>query len=330
MRAFEDRLDDWIADSKFIADNDLDRLTRTFFNSILKTDSTRQAYFKAIKRFFAHALTPEMTALHHIDTDVVQNHIDAIGRPRPTRAERDTHLSTRALSLAALRRYFGYLKRKGRMPDNPAEDASLTFPVDTAGKTAALEPHQVMAILNGIETNTPQGRRDAALIAFLAFTACRIGGALNLTHKGIGKDGVIGFYEKGTRKQTMPMPPDLPRYLAPYLADILYPEPHEPVFRVYDTTRKRFTAEQLPYLEAYMIVRHRAKAAGIPGDVHPHCLRATAITEMLDAGMALHDVKTYANHKRLDTTLLYHRKARVKPEHTQALSRIYANAKPKK
>lgn len=329
MRPFEERLEDWITDTTFLTDN-VASLTRTFFHSILKTDATRQAYFKAIKRFFAHALTPKMETLRHIDTDAVQNHIDSIGGKRPARAERDTHISARALSLAALRRYFGYLKRKGALTDNPAEDASLTFPKDTHGKTAALEPHQVTAILDAIETDTPQGRRDAALIAFLAFTACRIGAALNLTFKGLSEPGILSFYEKGARQHTMPMPPDLPRYLHPYLADLLYPEPHEPVFRTYDTGKRRFTAEQLPYHEAYLIIRHRAKAAGIKEDVHPHCFRATAITEMLEAGMALHDVRTYANHKRLDTTLLYYRKDRVKPEHTETLSRIYANAKPKK
>lgn len=330
MRPFEDRLEEWITDTEFLTDNDIATLTRTFFHSILKTESTRQSYFKAIKRFFAHALTPEQTTLHHIDTDVVQNHIDSIGAKRPVRAEKDTHLSARALSLAALRRYFGYLKRKGELTENPADDASLTFPRHSTGKTRALEPHQVMAILNAIETDTPQGRRDAALIAFLAFTACRVGGALNLTHNGLAEDGSLSFFEKGARQHTMPMPPDLPRYLNPYLGDLIYPEPHEPVFRTFDTGTRRFTAEQLPYIEAYMIVRRRAKAAGIKGDVHPHCFRATAITEMLDAGMPLHHVKTYANHKRLDTTLLYDRKARVKPEHTEMLSRIYAHAKPKK
>lgn len=324
VRPFEDRLEEWITDTGFLKDNDLQRTTRTFFFSILRTDTTRLAYFKAIKRFFAQALTPEIATPKNMGTDTIQNHIDTIGGSRPKNPDDDTHLSTRALALSALRSYFGYLQRRGVVDENPAADASLVFPAVVEGSTPALKPKEVMRILSSIETGTPQGRRDRALIAFLAFTACRIGAALKMTHSAIREDGTLLLNEKGARQHRMPIPPNLTPYLDAYLADIIHPEPHDSLFRRYDSSKRRFTADPLPYLEAYLIVRHRAAAAGITQPVHPHCFRATAITQLLEAGLPLHAVKAYANHKRLDTTLLYNRNPDVKQSDVEAMARIFA------
>lgn len=329
VRPFEDRLEEWITDTGFLKDNDLQRTTRTFFFSILRTDTTRLAYFKAIKRFFAQALTPETATPKDIDTGTIQDHIDTIGGDRPKNPARDSHLSTRALALSALRSYFGYLHRRRLIDENPAAEASLVFPAVVEGSTPALKPKEVMRILSSIETGTPQGRRDRALIAFLAFTACRIGAALKMTHSAIREDGTLLLNEKGARQHPMPIPPNLPAYLDAYLADIIHPEPHEPLFRRYDSSKRRFTADGLPYLEAYLIVRHRAAAAGIDRKVHPHCFRATAITQLIKAGLPLHAVKAYANHKRLDTTLLYNREPDVTQSDVEAMARIFTLAKHK-
>lgn len=330
-RPFADRLEEWLDDTPFITANHLRRPTYTFFTSKLKTEQTRLAYFKALKRFFAEALTPELDTTAAITTDIIQNHIDLIAAKRPKQAHKDPYLATRARALSALRAYFRYLKTKGVINENPATDASLVFPSGEKGSTKALEPHEVVAVINGIDASTPEGRRDRALIAFLAFTLCRISAALNLTHKHLQPDGSVRLYEKGSRALELTIPPNLPAYLDPYLADIIHPEPSEPVFRTYDKARRRFTNQPLPYLQAYLIVRHHVSAAGITRRITPHSFRATGITELLEAGLPLETVSQWANHKRLDTTLRYDRKSRVKPSHMQTIAQIYsASPAPRK
>ena len=55
------------------------------------------------------------------------------------------------------------------------------------------------------------------------------------------------------------------------------------------------------------LVRRLARDAGIEAwdQLSPHCLRHSAITFALDAGMALRDVQDYAGHKDPCTTRRY-------------------------
>lgn len=59
---------------------------------------------------------------------------------------------------------------------------------------------------------------------------------------------------------------------------------------------------------AWRRVRTIAAAAGLPaGRVHPHTLRAAAITAALDAGVPVRDVQAFANHADPGQTLRYDR-----------------------
>lgn len=312
-RPFDARLNDWLLDTRFIVDNDLERLTRQFF-ILLRTESTQLAYFKAIKRFFASGLPLDVATLNDITPFHVQAHINTICSPRPADASTDPHLNTRALALAALRRFFRYLKGYGRIEMNPADLATLELPRRRKGKTRALQMKEVWRILDAIDTSTPVGRRDAALVAFLAFTACRIGAALKLKHSGLQEPDKVAFFEKGFKEHELYMPDALKPFLHSYIDDCQVRYDDEPVFRTWDAAQSSFTVDPLPYIDAYLIVRRYAEAAGIEGRVTPHSFRATGITELLKAGMPLQDVSRIANHARLETTQLYDRRHRLDPK----------------
>lgn len=312
-RPFDARLNDWLLDTRFIVDNDLERLTRQFF-ILLRTESTQLAYFKAIKRFFASGLPLEVSSPTDITPFHVQAHINTICSPRPADASTDPHLNTRALALAALRRFFRYLKGYGRIEMNPADLATLELPRRRKGKTRALQMKEVWRILDAIDTSTPVGRRDAALVAFLAFTACRIGAALKLKHSGLQEPDKVAFFEKGFKEHELYMPDALKPFLHSYIDDCQVRYDDEPVFRTWDAAESSFTVDPLPYIDAYLLVRRYAEAAGIEGRVTPHSFRATGITELLKAGMPLQDVSRIANHARLETTQLYDRRHRLDPK----------------
>ena len=59
-------------------------------------------------------------------------------------------------------------------------------------------------------------------------------------------------------------------------------------------------------LEVYAIIPKILKAAGVPEDRrHPHVLRHSIISHMLDVGVAPSEVRDRVGHKQLSTTLLY-------------------------
>lgn len=323
-RPFDARLSDWLVETRFIIDNDLGQLTRQFF-FLLRTESTQLAYFKAIKRFFAAGLPLDVTAPNDITAFHIQAHINTIGAPRPPDPSTDPHLNTRALALAALRRFFRYLKGYNRIERNPAAEATLVLPKRRKGKTRALKMKEVWRILDAIDTSTPVGRRDAALVAFLAFTACRIGAALKLKHSGLQEPDIVAFIEKGAKEHELYMPDALKPFLHSYIDDCEVRFADEPVFRTWDEAEASFTFEPLPYIDAYLLVRRYADAAGIEGKVTPHSFRATGITELLKAGMPLQDVARIANHARLETTQLYDRRHRLDPKDKDFMRKAFTS-----
>lgn len=60
--------------------------------------------------------------------------------------------------------------------------------------------------------------------------------------------------------------------------------------------------------EVYNIIAPILRAAGMrPGSQHPHTLRHTIITHMLDAGVPSAEIQSRVGHKQLETTLSYAR-----------------------
>jgi integrase/recombinase XerC len=71
-----------------------------------------------------------------------------------------------------------------------------------------------------------------------------------------------------------------------------------------------------------ILVRKYARAAGIDKDVHPHLLRHTFATHMLDGGADLRVVQELLGHSNLSTTQIY-------THITQAQARkVYLSAHP--
>jgi integrase/recombinase XerC len=64
----------------------------------------------------------------------------------------------------------------------------------------------------------------------------------------------------------------------------------------------------LPQANAYLIVRHRAEAAGIRTVIGNHSFRATGITAYLKNGGTLERAAAMANHASTRTTQLYDRR----------------------
>lgn len=157
------------------------------------------------------------------------------------------------------------------------------------------------------------GLRDRAILATLAYTACRAGAVAKLRVGDFQHDGtqyVLRFQEKGGKSREIPVRHDLERDIRAYLnaAGIAADAKDRPLFRTTNGKTKRLGERSLSSKTICELVKRRLKDAGLPLRLSPHSFRVTAITDLLSQGVPLEDVQYLVGHAEPRTTGLYDRR----------------------
>jgi site-specific recombinase XerD len=209
--------------------------------------------------------------------------------------------STVARRLAAVRSYYRHGMLIGSRADNPAAEIALPRRQRKLPRTlSAGEVERLIEAANGI---TPRGMRDRALVEILYGAGLRVSEAVGLAKTGVDLDArTVRVLGKGSKERIVPLGragvETVRRYLAlgrPHLDRRHRPE-------LFLNAR----GGALTRAGAFMILRRLAERAGLePGRVHPHLLRHSFATHLLEGGADLRSVQEMLGHADLSTTELY-------------------------
>jgi integrase/recombinase XerD len=209
--------------------------------------------------------------------------------------------TTIARRTAASRTFFRHLQLLGVRDDNPAAELKLPRRARKLPRTLSPgEAERLIAAANGI---TPRALRDRALVELLYGAGLRVSEAVGLEKGGVDLDDrLVRVTGKGGKERVVPVGRPavdaLRRYLArgrPYLDRRHRPE-HFLNAKGGGLTRTG----------AFLILRRLAEVAGLePGRVHPHLLRHSFATHLLEGGADLRTVQELLGHADLATTELY-------------------------
>lgn len=275
-----------------------------FFTAQIRNANTRRAYVRAVGDFCAwldgYGL-PSITAVSSIH---IAAYVEDLGRryTAPTVKQR----------LAAIRMMFDWLATGGVLPFNPATAVRGPRYVIKNGKTPVLAPEEARALLDHIDTSTPIGLRDRALIALMVYTFARIGAATAMRVEDVfvqNRRLWVRLHEKGGKAVALPCHHNLESYLHAYLDGAgISQNDNGPLFRTIGRGTAILTSSPLPSNKAYAMVQRRGKAAGIKTKIGNHTFRATGITAYLTNGGTLERAAAIANHASTRTTQLYDRR----------------------
>ena len=271
-----------------------------FFTAHIRNANTRRAYATAIARFLAWCEARGIE-LHKVDAVTVAAFIEQHPGSKPTVKQH----------LAAIRMLFDWLTTGGIIPFNPA--ASVRGPRYSArrGKTPVLRAFEARRLLDGIDTASPIGLRDRALIGLMAFSFARVGAALGMRVEDYYREGGQGWFrlhEKGGKLHCVPAHRKAAGYLDDYIAVAGIADDRKgPLFRTQGRDRK-LTARPMATIDALKMIKRRAKAAALPGTICCHTFRATGITAYLENGGTIEGAQAIAAHESPRTTKLYDRR----------------------
>jgi site-specific recombinase XerD len=209
--------------------------------------------------------------------------------------------SSVARRAAAARSFYRHLVALGQRADNPA--AEIDLPRRRRRLPRSLSMGEVERLIDAANGTTPRSFRDRALVELLYGAGLRVSEAVGLERGGIDLEGrTVRCVGKGDKERVVPLGVQaveaLRRYLArgrPYLDRRHRPE----LF---------LNAQGGPLTRggAFLILRRLAAGAGLdPERIHPHLLRHSFATHLLEGGADLRSVQEMLGHADLGTTELY-------------------------
>jgi integrase/recombinase XerD len=209
--------------------------------------------------------------------------------------------SSIARRAAAARTFYRHLLALGLREDNPA--AEIDLPRRRRRLPRSLSLGEVERLIDAANGTTPRSLRDRALIELLYGGGLRVGEAVALERGDVDLEArVVRCVGKGDKERVVPLGTQaieaLRRYLSrgrPYLDRRHRPE----IFL-------NAQGGALTRAGAFLVVKRLAARAGLdPERVHPHLLRHSFATHLLEGGADLRSVQEMLGHSDLGTTEIY-------------------------
>jgi integrase/recombinase XerD len=209
--------------------------------------------------------------------------------------------STIARRTASARSFFRHQQLLGARGDNPA--AAVALPRRARPLPKTLSPGEAERLIEAAAGTQPRALRDHALVELLYGSGLRVSEAVALDRAGIDLDDrLVRVVGKGGKERVVPLgrqaADSLRRYLSrgrPFLDSRHRPE-------LFLNAR----GGALTRAGVFLILRKLAEKAGLePQRVHPHLLRHSFATHLLEGGADLRSVQEMLGHADLSTTELY-------------------------
>ena len=219
-------------------------------------------------------------------------------------------VGTICVKVRAVKRYFEYLLRSGRLLSNPSKE--LKEPKrDRRSPRQTLTPERVRSMLEQVNTNTPIGIRNMAILETLASCGIRHRELMLLRGEDIDlKSSMLVVREgKGGKPRVIPLTPQAVFWLKAYL-DRARPalsksQSVTPEQRLSDGLWMNKDGKPLKRQMLRVIVRSYAEKAGLPHRVQVHDFRRFLLTELVKNGMPLPMVSEVAGHSSTETLRQY-------------------------
>lgn len=262
------------------------------------------------------ALAPASVTAYRRDLDAFVEWAGRLGLEDPTAVDRRAlrryvaFLTTRgyarrtiARHVASLRRYFDWLRRRGRIEIDPS--ARLSAPGHDGRLPRVLRRDEIEALLDDGPPPTDDpveaaiAQRDRAVLEILYGSGLRVAEACGLRPVDIDLPRHrVTVWGKGSKQRTVPLSAPAVDALRQWLdqgravlADADTPD---------DVVFVNRRAHPLTPRDVRRILDRRAA-----GPAHPHALRHTFATHLLDGGADLRAVQELLGHADLATTQLY-------------------------
>ncbi len=279
-----------------------------------RSAKTIEAYRRDLRRYLAYLGDRPLSA---VTPDDVVEYVAAL---------RSSELApaTVAKATVVMRSLHRYLAIEDDLPDPTARLERARVP---ASLPKAISEAEVLRLIDSIGGDSPVDRRDRVIVEVLYGCGIRIAELVGLGMGDVDLDGrLLRVFGKGAKERVVPLGRPAVRALEAWF------DPGGRPALVPARWRSRDDADavvlnqrggRLTRQGAWLVLRNRARLAGLGAEVHPHVLRHSCATHMLDHGADLRAVQELLGHASISTTQTYTKVA------TARLWEVYDRAHPR-
>lgn len=220
-------------------------------------------------------------------------------------------------ALSAIRSFYHYLLREGEVAHNPAAD--IPAPKAPRKLPHTLDVDQVAGLLE-IRGDDPLTRRDRAMMELIYSSGLRLAELVSLNLGDIDlADATLRVTGKGNKTRILPVGRQARAALRAWLQSRAEFSPADDEMALFLSRRgTRLSARSFQER-----LKHWARKQGTAGKVHPHMLRHSFASHLLESSGDLRAVQELLGHADISTTQVY---THVDFQH---LARIYDKAHPR-
>ncbi len=256
------------------------------------------------KDYSAYTVEQYMKDIQHLQTFMTEQGIDDFHAMSHTFARyfvgylSDQGFQNRSIArkISALRSFYRFLKDEGIVTSNPF--SQVVYPKVNKPQPHFLYESDIDRLFASFNKDSGTYHRDAAMVEVLYGCGLRVSEVASLALKSVDlSSGWLRVLGKGNKERVVPMHPLVVQRLKEYLS-----------------SERIITDEQILFLNARggalsargirLILDKLAKEAGIP-HLHPHMLRHSYATHLLNHGADLRSVQELLGHEHLSSTQIY-------------------------
>jgi len=272
---------------------------------------TVRNYTNDLLDFFDFLRAKKISSLKEVDRHTLRGYLSHL-------VEQSFAKPSIARKLSAIRSFYRYLLREDMISASPA--ATTSSPKLDRRLPSFLTVEETDRLLEAPDLATPQGQRDRALLELLYASGIRVSELVSLNLEQINLDtNEIRVWGKGSKERMVligePAAHALSVYLSQGRPQLLSKKGSNALFL------NRYGG-RLPVRRIQKILEKYARLINVDKRIHPHLLRHTFATHLLDGGADLRVVQELLGHAQLSSTQIY---THVSQSHAR---KIYLSAHP--
>ena len=253
---------------------------------------TVRNYTNDLLEFFDFAREKEIKSLKEINKQTLRGYLAHL-------MERGFAKSSIARKLSAIRSFYRYLLREEMVSSSPV--ATTTSPRLDRRLPSFLTAEEAKQLVESPDMSQPQGQRDRALLELLYASGLRVSELVSINVAQVDLNtNEIRVWGKGSKERVVLIGSPAARALTTYISQ------GRPKLLGEKRNSALFVNRYGGRLPARRIQKILEKYARIIGKkVHPHMLRHTFATHLLDGGADLRVVQELLGHAKLTSTQIY-------------------------